>query len=294
MKRLTIFTPTYNRAYILPSLYESLKRQTNKEFCWVIVDDGSKDETKQIVGEWRNEKVVEIAYIKQENAGKMQAHNVGVLNCKTDYFMCVDSDDFITDDAVDIIINNLARVDSDNSLAGIVAYKGKSDSEPIGNEFPAGVKHSPLGELYKRGFKGDTSLIFKTEILKQYLFPKINGEKFMPEDYVYSQIDQIYKLLVLPQILIICDYLGDGYTKNMLKVLLGSPQSIMKYYCLKLKFECSIKERFMLSIRYIGIGKLAKQKRLFKNTPAKMSYVLMFPFGILYFIRKKYTLKKLG
>ena len=88
--KLTIFTPTYNRAQTLPRLYDSLKRQTNKNFVWLIVDDGSEDNTKSLVDAWTEEKLMEIKYIYQQNSGKMQAHNCGVDNTETELFLCVD------------------------------------------------------------------------------------------------------------------------------------------------------------------------------------------------------------
>ena len=101
--KLTIFTPAYNRAYTLPTLYESLLEQTCKDFIWIIVNDGSSDNTDKVVSEWLRDNKVNIIYQKQTNQGKMAAHNTGVTMCTTEYFVCIDSDDHLVPDAVEYI-----------------------------------------------------------------------------------------------------------------------------------------------------------------------------------------------
>lgn len=292
MKKLTIFTPTYNRAYILEKLYESLINQTCKEFIWLIVDDGSKDNTKELVTGWIKENKIEIKYIFQTNGGKMRAHNTGVKNCETKLFFCVDSDDYIVKNAVDEILNHSQELLKNDNLSAIVAYKGLSESKVIGNEFPKNIKESALNDLYRKGFKGDTSLIFKTEILKNYLFPEIDGEKFITEDYSYSLIDEKYKMLVLPEILTVCEYREDGYTQNIVRYTINNPIGMIKYYGLKVKLSKSLKEKAMAVVRYTGFGKLSKQKNLYKNCNAKLLYILLHPLSMIYYLKKKKLVKK--
>ena len=290
--KLTIFTPTYNRAYTLPKLYESLAGQTNKNFIWLIVDDGSIDETKSLVSEWKKKKLIEIEYIFQSNGGKMRAHNLGVRHCNTDLFMCVDSDDFLKENAVEEILKISDEVLSKKTLSAIVAYKGKNESELIGNTFPKGIKLSSLNDLYRKGFKGDTSLIFKTNILKQYLFPEIDGEKFITEDYVYSQIDEKYKMLLLPEIIIICSYLEDGYTKNALRLIMKNPKGVLMYYNLKIRLAKSIKEKVEFIVRYSAIGKLVKNRGAFSKCNSKLLYILCYPIAMFYYLKKKKIIER--
>lgn len=291
MKKLTIFTPTYNRAYILGKLYESLINQTCKEFIWLIVDDGSKDNTKELVTGWIKENKIEIKYIFQTNGGKMRAHNTGVKNCETELFLCVDSDDYIVENAVDIILKVSDKLLDRDDLSAIVGYKGLSDIKVIGNEFPNNIKESALNDLYRKGFKGDTSLIFKTEVLKNYLFPEIEGEKFITENYIYSQIDEKYKMLLLPKIIIVCNYLDDGYTKNAIKLILNNPIGSMMAYNQTIKLSKGLKEKAKAVIRYTGFGNLAKQKNLYKNCNAKLLYILLHPLSMIYYLKKKKLVK---
>ena len=287
---LTIFTPTYNRKYTLPKLYESLKSQTNKNFTWLIVDDGSSDGTEELVAQWIQDGQIKIEYIKQENAGKMQAHNVGVLNTKTKYFVCVDSDDYVVDNAVEILLKGIEQIDDKKHLCGIVAYRGTPEGSIIKAEFPKGITESSLTDLYRAGFDGDATLLYRTEVLKRFLFPKIEGEKFITENYVYSQIDEEYKMLTIPEIIIICEYLNDGYSKNIYKVFNKNPKGMVLYYNLKVKLAKSLSEKLKFMAGYICYSKVAKSKNKFKNSNSKICYILGYPLGLfLYLKRKKYS-----
>lgn len=293
MKKLTIFTPTYNRAYILNQLYESLVNQTNKDFCWLIVDDGSSDNTKDLVQGWIKEKKVDIEYIQEENGGKMRAHNAGVMNCKTDLFLCVDSDDYLVSSAVEQILVKSTELDNRNDLCGIIAYKGKSSEEVIGNKFPQNITESSLNNLYRKGFEGDTTLIFKTKVLKQFLFPEIEGEKFITEDFVYCQIDEEYKMVLMNSIITICSYLEDGYTKNAIKLILNNPKGMLDYYNLKIKLAKNLKEKIKFIMLYTAFGKLTKTKECLKRCNSRILYFFAYPFSMIYYFKKKKISKEL-
>ena len=126
---LTVFTPTYNRAYTLPKLYESLKRQTSRDFEWLIVDDGSSDGTRKLVEGWIDAEEIDIRYIYQENGGKPSAHNRGAREALGELFICVDSDDYLTDNAVEVIKS--AWTDADEGKVGIIAYKALASGECV-------------------------------------------------------------------------------------------------------------------------------------------------------------------
>uniref|UniRef100_UPI002175FEAF glycosyltransferase family 2 protein n=1 Tax=Bacillus thuringiensis TaxID=1428 RepID=UPI002175FEAF len=202
MENLTIFTPTYNRGYLIQRCYESLCRQSNKNFVWLIVDDGSTDNTEQIINSFIKEKKIKIIYFKQKNSGKQVAHNTGVLMCTTKIFVCVDSDDYLSDNAVQLIYDTWDKIESDRKLAGIIALKGNNFSEVVGTEMPKNIEKSSIFNLYeKHKFKGDAMLVFKTDILKKHLFPVFEGEKFITEAVVYDQISQKYEMKLLNEVL---------------------------------------------------------------------------------------------
>lgn len=288
-KTITIFTPTYNRAYILPQLYESLKKQTNKGFKWLIVDDGSVDETQKLVKNWIDEKLIQIRYIRQGNGGKMKAHNTGVQNTDTELFFCVDSDDYLVDTAVETILNewNSLSEDEKQALAGMVGYKGSSEDKPIGNGFPKKIAMDTLSGLYQKGFSGDTALIFRTAVIVEFPFPIIGEEKFITEAYVYDQIDQSYQLYTIRKVITVSEYRPDGLTQNLLQVTFHNPCGYVAYYLQKGNFEITTKNCFLDYIRASAFSKYTKKVKMPVYPSRKVIYAMSCPFGCLFFLYKR-------
>ncbi len=227
--KLTVFTPTYNRRELLKRVYESLCAQTVRDFTWLIVDDGSADDTKSLIDSYLMENRLRIRYDYCENGGKMRAHNRGVALCDTELFLCLDSDDYLVETAVEEILAAASKLERED-VAGIVAHKGKSATETLyGNDFPAG-DYTTLYGLYRKGFLGETTLVFKTAVLRKYPFPEIPGEKYVPEDYIYDKIDQEYTLFLLPRILTVCELVAEGYTDSVRSLKRNNPQAWYLYY----------------------------------------------------------------
>lgn len=272
MKKITVFTPTYNRCDTLGLLYRSLVTQSDQNFCWLIVDDGSGDDTRQFVDKWIKEEKIEIKYIYQQNKGKMQAHNLGVSLVTTELFVCVDSDDWLAKDAIKIINRKWDEIDLEERkrVAGFIAYGGINENTVIGNKFPNKVVKESLSGLYEMGFYGDTTLIFRTKVISAFPFLQIKNEKFITEAYVYNQIDQIYQYILLPEILTICEYRNDGYTNNGMKLVLENPGGWAVYYT--------------------QLGNLSKSRRsAFKRYVWANSYEMMFGYSITTYVKPKYS-----
>ena len=228
-KTLTIFTPTYNRGYIIGELYRSLLAQTCRDFCWLVVDDGSTDDTAELIASFAREGKIEITYLRQENGGKQRAHNAGVAACATELFFCVDSDDTLTPTAVEDVLELWARRRSDPRVAGIIAMRGRSATEPLGTRFPDGLETTTMWDLYyKLHHRGDTALVYRTDVLRAYPYEVAPGEKFIAETSVYHQIDQSYVLAVLPEVIWICAYLPDGYTAHVREVTRQNPVGYLR------------------------------------------------------------------
>jgi len=274
---LSIFTPTYNRAYTLPKLYESLKRQTSKDFEWIIVDDGSVDNTRQLIEGWMDEGVVPIKYEYQQNAGKMSAHNRGVEMANTELFVCIDSDDYIVDEAVELIITKWSSESDKKTLAGIIAYRSMRQMD--GNyevicEFPHSG-YDKLYLLYKKGFRGETTLIFRTDAIRPFPFPIFEGEKFIPETIMYDQLDLRYDWALLDKALTLCEYMSDGYTKNGRELYNRNPKGVAYLYNEHSKMPgLSIIDRIRLAALYITYSREAKCRSVYSNSNTK---------GLLYF-----------
>jgi glycosyltransferase involved in cell wall biosynthesis len=182
--KLTVFTPSYNRAHTLLRLYESLKQQSNHNFEWLIVDDGSSDDTKSLVESFINEQTLSIRYIKQENMGKQAAWNNAVLNAKGELFCGVDSDDALAKSHnIEDIFSKYANLLDDEKVIGLrfLAYsnvKKNFDGKRISNDI---VIQSYFDEFADAGNFGERIDVLKTHILKKYLYPVSDDIKFIPE-----------------------------------------------------------------------------------------------------------------
>jgi glycosyltransferase involved in cell wall biosynthesis len=229
MKEICVFTPTYNRAYRLPALFESLCAQASDHFCWLVVDDGSTDNTRQLVEQFAQRAPFPVTYIWQENGGKQRAHNTGVEACQSPLFFCVDSDDILPPGTIDAIHARWAQVSSNPRVGGLIGLCGHNATTPLSSGMPPDLPFCTMWDLYyKHGHKGDTALIHRTELLRAHPFVVAPGEKFIAETYVYHQIDQEATLAVLDRVLIIREYLPDGYTSNVRRVTRANPKGYMR------------------------------------------------------------------
>lgn len=215
--QLSIITPTYNRGYILSNLFGSLCRQTVNSFEWIVLDDGSNDNTKDIVENWGNQNInFEIRYIRQSNGGKHRALNKGIRNARYDFVYIIDSDDYMTDDAVEKIYKWINSIKGCEGFAGVSGLRGTKNREIIG-QFPSWGKYIDATNLERKKYKllGDKAEIYRRDILMQYPFPEFENEKFLGEGAVWNKIaGDGYKIRWFGEIICICEYLEDGLTKN--------------------------------------------------------------------------------
>ena len=299
MAELTVFTPTYNRAALLKRVYDSLRNQTCKDFVWLIVDDGSTDDTKEAVESFAKEDngfTIEYAY--RENGGKMRAHNMGVKLTKTDWFMCLDSDDYLPSDSVETIIGyinkyNNGSYDTDiaataQAFAGIIAHKGKSATELLSEvEFPKAVMRneeygiSSLYNLYRKGFFGETTIVFRREVIAKYPFPEIEGEKYVPEDYIYDKIDAEYVYLVVKKILTVCEIVTSGYTDSVTRLRENNKQAWFLYYEQRSRITPMSVHKLKLCAFYLYFARKTGKKIPFKY------YILGLPGYCIIKLRDK-------
>ncbi len=278
---ITVFTPTYNRAYTLRNLYLSLCNQTCRSFTWLIVDDGSTDETEPIVRDFIDDAPFPVLYYRQENGGKQRAHNYGVETCTTDLFFCVDSDDTLPEDSIESILNAWHGHENDKKTAGIIALRGKDNKTPLGTSFPSDLHYTTMWDLYyKLHHKGDTALIYRTDILRKYPFYVSPGEKFMAETYVYHQIDQDYRLVALNKIVWITAYLPDGYTANVRKITRDNPIDYMILKRMFIEYSQTPRQAFENTVLYLVGAQLAKKTRpALHDAPNKFLAVLALPLS---------------
>ncbi|MGO5207668.1 glycosyltransferase family A protein [Bacillota bacterium LCP21S3_F9] len=288
-EKITVFTPTYNRAYILSQLYQSLLRQNNKEFCWLIVDDGSTDNTKALVEQWIKDNKIRIKYYYQKNSGKMPAHNLGVEMTETKLFVCVDSDDYLVNNAIDLLIEEWEKYHNSSTI-GIIAKRGLRNGKPMGKgDFPH-TKICKMNSFMGKTFSGDTTICFETSKLNKYKFPVIKGEKFITEAYVYDQIDHDgYRYIILNDIVTICEYRPDGYTMNMDLISYQNPIGRMYHEAQNLQFACSLSDKIKACIRYNMYRDIShhKEVRNFSFFERLLLTITVFPGYVLYKKKRK-------
>lgn len=282
MAFITIFTPAYNRAHTLPRTYESLRKQKNKDFIWLIIDDGSTDNTKQLVDEWMKlDNGFEIQYIYKENGGMHTAHNTAYENIHTELNTCIDSDDCLAENAIQLIYDKWNAVKNKN-YAGIIALDADMSGNVIGKGFDENLTETTLCGYYAGGGKGDKKLIYRTDIINQYpLYPVFKGEKYVALAYKYRLIDQDYKLAVLPEIVCNVDYQEDGSTGTMWKQYLKYPNGFAFWRKVCMQYPESKKRLIVDCIHYCASSFIAHNKNYIKESPRKALTVVCSPAGWL-------------
>ncbi|MGM7721160.1 glycosyltransferase family 2 protein [Metabacillus sp. Hm71] len=279
---LTVFTPTFNRAYTLHLCYESLKRQTSKDFVWLIIDDGSTDNTKELIQMWINEKKVPIRYHYQKNQGMHGAHNAAYELIETELNVCIDSDDYMADDAVEKIVEFWQSHGSDQ-YAGIVGLDATQDGKVIGTKMPDHLKESTLSHLYgKHKVKGDKKLVYRTELTKKTPpYPVFPGEKYCPLSYKYILIDQEFPLLVMNEILCYVEYLPDGSSMNIINQYKKNPNGFAFFRQVAIQYAPTFKESLRESMHYVSSSLMIGNKKFLLESPKFFTTLLATPFGVL-------------
>lgn len=290
MEFLTIFTPAYNRAHTLPRTYESLCAQDCKDFIWLIVDDGSTDNTSKLVKEWKGkENGFEIQYIYKENGGMHTAHNTAYENIHTELNVCIDSDDRMPLGAVGKIKKTWELI-RNSGYAGIIGLDSDFDGNIIGKGFPNGVIDTTLGGYYAAGGAGDKKLVYRTDVINSVPeYPVFPGEKYVGLAYKYTLIDQKFRLFVLKEILCEVEYQSDGSSKTMWKQYLNNPKGFAFLRKIAMQYPTSKKRLIRDCIHYCSSSQIAKNKSYIRESPKKFLTVLCTPMGWLltYVVRKK-------
>ncbi len=281
-KTLTVFTPAYNRGYIIKNCYASLCRQTCKDFIWLVIDDGSTDNTAELIKEWqKKDNGFEIRYIYKENGGMHTAHNTAYENIDTELNVCIDSDDYMTDDAVEMILDCWAK-NKKEKCAGIVALDvNAKNGEVLGTELDESVKNFNLDDYYHNGGAGDKKLIYRTDVINKYPpYPVFEGEKYVSLAYKYRLIGKDYYLAVLNKPVCVVDYQEDGSSLNMYKQYLKNPRGFAFIRKINMQYIDDPKRNFIDCIHYVSSSIISKNKHFVKESPKKLMTVCAIPFGI--------------
>lgn len=287
MNKITVFTPTYNRGYVIDRLADSLLKQTDCHFDWLIIDDGSDDNTGEIISRYiQNNPPFRITYQRVENGGKQRAINLAVQEIETEYIFIVDSDDYLTDDAIEKALTWLKKVPE--GFAGISGVKGNERCEYISGTPKIDGDYVDATNLERAQYNlmSDMAEIYRVELLRRYPFKVWEGETFVPESTVWNQIAlDGYKLRWYKDIIYICEYLDDGLTKRSWDLLRKNPMGYAMMYNHMLLTEKS--GRTNIAIQMVSCLCLGKNfMKIFKSN-APVLALLCSPAGIALYLRRK-------
>lgn len=291
--KITVFTPSYNRAYTITKLYRSLLKQSYKNFEWIVVDDGSTDNTQELIQKFIQERLIKITYYKQKNGGKHRAINKGLDFAKGELFFIVDSDDYLTENALEVVWKGWNDIDNKKEFCGISGLKGFSTSQIVGNSHRDYILDcSILDYRYKYEIRGDKAEVFVTDILKENKFPEIDGENFISESIVWNCLGNKYLMRWINEIIYICNYLDDGLSSKITPLRIKNIKGTLMLYKLNLEYDLPFKYKFKNCINYYRF--------LFHSNFSRKDHLLAINFlnllgvvgGFIMYIIDSYKLKR--
>lgn len=260
---ITVFTPTYNRVNLLLRLYDSLKSQTFQDFEWIIVDDGSTDDTEDVVKEWLQPEGWEnnlypiggikggFRYFKQPNGGKHRAINRGAKEARGELFFIADSDDYLPDDSLAKVAEKYEKIKNDKSIGGICGFDMTPKGDVIGSGFPCDeIVCSSLELRVKHHVTGDLKEVFFTRVIREFPFPEFEGERFCPEALVWNRIAQKYNLLFFNEPIYIAEYQPEGITAGIVRARMNNPVASVTTYQELNSYDIPLQEKIKAAINY--------------------------------------------
>lgn len=295
MPYLTIITPTYNRGKLLKKCYESLCGQSCNDFQWLIIDDGSTDNTKNVVNQFlQNSNLFKIDYYYKTNGGKHSALNYSHKYIEAEIVLILDSDDILSNDAVSMIKKYWEKYKNE-SIIGVLSFlRGKDSEHPLSSPYPQDIIRSNYVDFrINRKIKGDCCEILRTAILKEFPFPIFKDERFMSEGYLWAKSSK-YDTVYINKIIYLADYLEDGLTKSGRKLRIKNPEGGICTSELFLSSEFNMLCRIKHMMLYICYSLFAHRKinTIVKKCQYKFLCLLSMPFGVAIYLCWKYKYNK--
>ena len=298
---ISILTPTYNRAYIIENLFLSLKEQSCHDFEWIVVDDGSSDNTKELIDKFKSISNFPIKYIYKDNEGKHIAINTGVQAAEGEFVFFVDSDDYLTPDAIEFVEEACRQIEDDKKFAGVAGLRGydkehvimgpsrKMDYKEYIHRFGDNIDATCAEYRYVYKVTGDRAEVVRRDIVLNHPFAQFDDEKYLSEDYLWNRLSkENYLFRWFSKIIYITEYRSDGLTTNVKKLAMRNWKGHISCanYALSCRF-IPIKEKIRLCIRYYRYGIYGKQRvsDLFKSCTNKMLSIICIPIACLYKVK---------
>jgi glycosyltransferase involved in cell wall biosynthesis len=286
---ISIFTATYNRAYLIKNLYESLVQQNYTDFEWIIVDDGSTDNTETVIQDFIKESKIVIRYIKQPNKGKHFAINNGVSVANGKLFFIVDSDDKLPVNSLKIIDRYHKMYQNELNYGGVAGRKAYFDGKFVGSQKDFGARFTNAIKIrFKYKIEGDLAEVFLTSVLKEFPFPENENEKFCPEALVWNRIAQKYDLVYFSETTYFCEYNDDGLTAKIVQIRMKAPIASMTHYSELSNYKINTKEIIKANINFWRFSFNSNLSFIRKNKMINSKFSLIgFPIGLVMFIKDK-------
>lgn len=291
---LTIITPTYNRSKNLITLYDSLVAQSCKDFKWLIIDDGSNDDTEATVQSFINANRLQIEYHKKANGGKHTALNFGIKLIDTELTFIVDSDDWLTESAVELILATKSKYAGENDICGFSFLRQYPNGKINGKQFKFDFIDTYINaRINQKDMQADKAEVWFTRCLKEFPFPEFDGERFLGEDSVWIPMALKYQMVFVNKAIYVSSYLDDGLTNNRRRNNIKSPNGC--FYRAKVTIDASKKTKidtlFLIKCVlqyqiYARFANMSKTK-VFKDCKRKLSFLALSPFS--YIIYKKWS-----
>lgn len=288
----TVFTPTYNRAYILGQAYESLVNQTFQDFRWLVVDDGSRDNTEELVEKWKQEGLLNIVYIKQENMGRFGAYNTAIPYFEGELFAFLDSDDQLKENALEELKNAWEGRDKkyQPEPIGIIFYMENKEGKIHGNALPDVYCDYLTNIRGKYRVEGDKGMAYDRKIIEKFSYPLFPGEKFIGDDIIFNRMSKAGGMVILGKALYLRDYPEDSLTKNIASVHYHSPRGMAFYYKEKMQYyQGYFIRKLNCAMKYVSFSKIAGQKIYTEDLGLVRTCLVLFMYipGMIYSVLLK-------
>lgn len=284
MNTITVITPSYNRAHTLPQCYKSLQEQTSSDFVWLIVDDGSVDDTEKIVSEWvKTTNRFHIQYVKKDNGGKASALNMAFDLVKTPYVCILDSDDYLYSTAIESFLEEKRRADSDVRCCGIMAFRSHENGSIMGGRsIPTETGQITMIDILNGKFRTELFCFYKVDVLNNLRFPSFPNEKFVSPQWLDFELSRKYYFVPSDKQYCVCVYIADGLTRNKRKVIFKNPHGYTAVKRQSFEFSKSLQLSVKHGIMYDCGCIIGKDKNWLKNSPKKLLSILLMPLA--YFV----------
>ncbi|MBQ8238023.1 MAG: glycosyltransferase family 2 protein [Oscillospiraceae bacterium] len=293
-KTLTVFTATYNRGHLIERLYRSLLRQSCFDFEWLVIDDGSEDNTKELFSEWLNaDNPFTIRYYYQPNQGLIRALNLGIELAQGEYFAKIDSDDYVVDDFSEKMITWINQIRNEEKVYGVSGVRVSPEGIPLKGSWPQMPDDSDYvdaTDLERAAYNLDADMCesWRTDVLRQHPFPVWDGEKFAPEQIVFFDIAlEGWKIRWFPVAMLICEYQEGGLTLGASKLEKQNPMGYAMMYNQKLKYLRGIKQRMKAAMQCNALCFVGGYPQyIFQSNALLMSLLTLIPGWLLSYRRR--------